>query len=777
MTPQSKSPKCQSDTSYCQFGAETLLDLLGGFGKNIDGVIENKDIECVHKTRVTSRKIRAALPLFQPCFPPKAYKKWTKEIKKVTRLLGSARDLDVQIEFIEDYMKKLEPSDKKSLNILLANHKSCRKNVQAPVVDGLEELKESRVLRGISDFCEEAITEQSAMTFNPGKVREKAHWEICFKLDDFLSLEKYVHQEKENLKHHEMRIKAKKLRYTMEFFEPLYEKGLQKQIEVVKNYQDILGEKHDFEVWMDFLPEFIKKIKSQPKKVSKINVVKLEQALLKFLEYIKEKRKEKYIEFVHLWDENKKNGFFDELMKITETELDMSEDKGEHLFSNPDVKIAVISDVHANLQALQAVIKDAEERGADVFFNAGDSIGFGACPNEVVQLLCEKNVLSIVGNYDLEVIGCKKTDAKGEKRRANKFAKKELSKACACYLFSLPRELRLEIAGKKTLVTHGSPESIEEHIYHDTPVDRLNGLAADAKADLIIVGHSHEQFSTEANSACFVNPGSVGRPGDGNSQAAYAILSFNPFKVELVRVDYDVEAAADALRKKGLPESFAQMLLQGESLDTILVEDQTKKKNITENCPQIVEASKDFALKCWPDTEHFTQVTKLALQFFDGLISVHSLGNQERCWLECASILHDIGLSQSGSSHHKKSAKLILNSPELPFSSQDRRIIASIARYHRKGLPKPNNYHLASLDSVTIHKIKVLAALLRIADGLDYTHQAVVGSINFKVGTKKIIVECLAKNDSMLEEQAFNKKKDLFEKVLGKKLVLIWKKP
>ena len=174
---------------------------------------------------------------------------------------------------------------------------------------------------------------------------------------------------------------------------------------------------------------------------------------------------------------------------------------------------------------MEKVIEDAEERGVDVFLNAGDSIGFGPCPNEVVELLCEKNVLSIVGNYDLEVIEGK-AKAKGEKNLALKFARKELAKSCECYLYSLPRELRLEVAGKKLLVTHGSPESIEEHIYHDTPVERLKTLADAAKADVIIVGHSHEQFRREANGACFVNPGSVGRPGDGNPQAAYAILSF-----------------------------------------------------------------------------------------------------------------------------------------------------------------------------------------------------------------------------------------------------------
>ena len=180
----------------------------------------------------------------------------------------------------------------------------------------------------------------------------------------------------------------------------------------------------------------------------------------------------------------KRTGFFTQLRQTINTEVaSKNEEKIKKVLMNPDVKIAVLSDIHANLQALERVFADAESRGIDVFLNAGDSIGFGPCPNEVVELLCEKNVLSIVGNFDLEVIEGK-AKAKGEKNLALKFARKELAKSCEFYLFSLPHELRLEVAGKKLLVTHGSPESIEEHIYQDTPIERLKTLADEAKADV-----------------------------------------------------------------------------------------------------------------------------------------------------------------------------------------------------------------------------------------------------------------------------------------------------
>ena len=434
----------------------------------------------------------------------------------------------------------------------------------------------------------------------------------------------------------------------------------------------------------------------------------------------------------------------------------------------------MLSDVHANLQALEAVIKDAEKRGVDLFLNAGDSIGFGAYPNEVVELLCEKNILSILGNYDLEVLE-KEPNAKGPKRVAFEFTKKELSKSCQRYLHSLPRELRLQVAGVKLLVTHGSPESIEEHITQDTPVERLKTLAETAKADVIIVGHSHEQLWRKVDGASFINPGSVGRPGDANPQAAYAILKFNPFKVEMIRVDYDVEAAADALRKKGLPEGLAQMLLQGVSIDAIIEEDAAREQTTPENCKLIVNASKQVAKGYGQDLEHCRQVTKLALDFFDGLIKLHNLGERERCWLECAAIMHDAGLLEGRRGHHKETARLILNNTHLPFSSRERRIVASVARYHRKGLPKQKHYNLRALDRETIKVIKTLSSLLRVADGLDYTHQSNVKAVKFKIGAKKVTAECTSKAKSALEQRAFNKKKDLFERVFAKKLVLAWK--
>jgi len=763
---------CEVDTSYCKFGCQTIVNLLAGFEENIDGVIRNEDVEYVHKARVISRRLRAALPVFQPCFPRKKYRRWTKEIKKATRLLGEARDLDVQIIFVQKYLKNLDPSQKKSLNVLLTDRINKRNIIQNRVIRGINKLKASKVLEKASSFCMEAVASQENTVFDSNPVLEKAQWHISFKLDDFLSLEQYVHTEDANQKHHEMRIKAKKLRYTMEFFAPLYKNKLQTEIDDVKSYQDILGEKHDFEVWINFLPKFIEDTKTKANQKKDAN--EFEKALDNFAAYIRYQRKERYERFVQLWEENQKQNFFDKLRETTKVESTMTEEKACQLLDKADVKVGLLSDVHANLQALQAVINHAEERGVDFFLNAGDSIGFGAYPDQVLELLCEKNVLSVIGNYDLEVLQSK-PNAKGEKRAAFEFTKKELAKSCQRYLYSLPRELRLQAPGVKLLVTHGSPESIDEHIQNDTPIERLRKLAEAAKADVIIVGHSHKQLWRQVNGTSFINPGSVGRPSDGNPQAAYAILKLNPLNVELIRVDYNVEAAAEALRRKGLPEGLSQMLLRGVSLDTIVEEDKAREKAALQNCKVKVNASQKFAKSRVLDAEHYRQVTKLALEFFDGLAKLHGLGKLERCWLECASVMHDVGLSETATAHHKRSAKLILDAVELPLASLERRIVASTARYHRKGLPKQKHYNLKALDRKTVKTIMVLSCLLRVADALDCTHESNVKSVNLKVGNKKVTAECTCEAKSPLEEFAFNKKKDLFEEIFAKKLVLVWK--
>jgi putative phosphoesterase len=773
--PQNQMEK----NSYCKYGAQTLLNLLPTLAEQIDGVKKCENIEYVHKMRVTSRRIRAAIPLFKCCFQKKQFKKWLNEIKKVTKFLGEARDLDVQIAFLQEYIKSQSQLISNSgVKLLFDSLASQRAKIQVIVVNELEELTNSGVMKEIEKVSNQILTRTANEYSCHPEVMEKANGRISKKLDNFLLMESCVYKKDDVLSHHQMRIRAKWLRYTLEAFSPLYTENLSKEIKLVKQFQDILGEIHDCDVWSQSIPKFIAEIEFKRNTEHKTEDLteKEVKTLSELLGFIECRREKYYKDFVELWDDKITQDIFEQLKRTTNMRFANSESDIRAALLNPETKIALLADVHGNLDALKAVINDAQQRGIDIFFNAGDLTGFGAFPNEVIKLLTSKKTISAIGNFDLEALAKHKNGNSGRNLALN-YAQNELSKPSEDYLRSLPQKIIFEVAGKKLLMVHGSPSAIDEHVYHDTPTKRLRELAKKGQADIIIVGHSHEQFLTEVENVSFVNPGSVGRPYDGNPKAAYAIASFQPFRVEFIRVDYSVNSAAQAIRKKKLPESFAQILLRAVPYEVIKKEDCTRKLEMEQNCPKMAELSKKVAQKYAQDSNHSDQVKRIALIIFDYLKDLHHLSKPERCWLECAAILHDIGLSVNTRNHNKNSMKLILDDTQLPFSSYDRRIIGSIARYHRNGFPKEKHYNLAGLDKKTKQKIEILSSILRVADGLDFTHQSIVSSVEVKLDSKKISIECeIHSNSNAAEEQAVNEKKDLLEKEFGRKLVLTWRK-
>jgi len=766
-----------TDSSYCRFGAEALAKLIQTIEAQIEGVEKSEDIEYVHKMRVTSRRIRATMPLFRECFQKKSYKKWITEIKKVTQFLGSVRDLDVQIEVVRDYIKQLQPAEPKTgIEALLDRHIDQRTFLQSSVINGLQELEESRVLQQTSFFCEQIIKETANTTFDLFGVREKAFWQIANKLDEFLALEDCVHKENEILKHHEMRIRAKWLRYTMEAFAPLYQEELSEEVEMMKAFQDTLGEMHDCDVWMEQIPKFMKEIENEtatfPENVKES--FQNNQDLLKFLDYIKEKRKSYYEKFVKFWDENKSKNAIEELRKNESAGFIAAGYRTKAELANPYVKIAVIADIHSNLNALEAVLQDTEGRGITVFLNAGDIIGFGAFPNEVIHKLYTKNALSVIGNFDLEVLD-KNTKSKGPKKFSIEYTRKTLAKSYETYLRTFPSKLELEIAHKKLLMIHGTLDSVDENLYHDIPDKKFQELAKTAGIDIIVHGHSHQQFTKKADGVLLINPGSVGSSSDGNPQAAYAVITAVPFSVELIRVNYSLEAAADALRRKGAPESYSQMLLQGVPLEDIVAQDKARENDMETKCTLMARNARRVAEKYWPDTKHSEQVRKLSLELFDALQDLHKFGKRERCWLECSAILHDIGLSQGSKAHHRSSLSLVLNETQLLFNSVEKRVIANIARYHRKGFPQNKHYNFKSLNPELKRKVTTLTSILRLADALDFSHKSIVQRVEAQVSFESVTVQVLVLLNPVLEEYAVNKKKEMFEKSFKKKVVIAWK--
>lgn len=252
--------------------------------------------------------------------------------------------------------------------------------------------------------------------------------------------------------------------------------------------------------------------------------------------------------------------------------------------SSNKTKIALLGDVHANLPALEAVLAHAQSQGIEEIWNIGDFLGYGAFPNQVVKRIRKLDIASIIGNYDLKVL---KFPRKDEKWRANKhplkwfafkWAYEQLSKKSRRYLVSLPGEKYINVGRRGFLLVHGSPTSNEELLLPDTPEERLRELnklvqaSHDDEVAAVIFGHSHHAFTRYVEGTLFINTGTVGRPDDGDPRAAYAILDVLPGGLEVrhIRLEYDLERAVNAIREKDLPEAFAQMLIQGRDLQTVL---------------------------------------------------------------------------------------------------------------------------------------------------------------------------------------------------------------
>jgi len=242
------------------------------------------------------------------------------------------------------------------------------------------------------------------------------------------------------------------------------------------------------------------------------------------------------------------------------------------------MRVALMGDLHANLPALEAVLDHARQEGAEAIWNLGDLVGYGAFPEEVVQNLRKHYALSTLGRYDRQVVRFKKRKEKWHRSKeleeylALEWAYDQLSGKSRKYLRFLSREIRMQVRGRRVLLTHGTPGEEDGCLTAGTPEKQLAKLAREAKAELILCGCSHQPFARLVGGVWFINPGSAGLPTDGDPRAAYAILEVGP-EESLVfhhRVAYDVERLVAELGRRKLPEAFARIFREGRSLDSIL---------------------------------------------------------------------------------------------------------------------------------------------------------------------------------------------------------------
>jgi putative phosphoesterase len=210
------------------------------------------------------------------------------------------------------------------------------------------------------------------------------------------------------------------------------------------------------------------------------------------------------------------------------------------------MKIAIISDIHSNANALNAVLADMTN--VDTIFCAGDIVGYYADPNEVCELLRQAGNVTIRGNHDAYVMG---ELAPREGPRAayrTDWTREVLTKDNHAWLATLSVEVSLELDGKQIKFRHASPWDEETYLYPDSK--RLQDIHLEVR-EILILGHTHWPMAVHCGEGILINPGSVGQPRDWSPMASYVILDTRTLKFEFRRVSYDVEKLQERLARQG----------------------------------------------------------------------------------------------------------------------------------------------------------------------------------------------------------------------------------
>jgi len=246
------------------------------------------------------------------------------------------------------------------------------------------------------------------------------------------------------------------------------------------------------------------------------------------------------------------------------------------------VKYALISDVHSNLPALEAVLADIDGReNAGAVYHLGDLVGYAPWPDETVALLRDWRVPGIAGNYDSTVAtdykhcGCKADSPRGEElsHLSYEWTRSHVLPETKRALGELPFRMDLRpMGGHKSrpqiILVHGTPTLNTLYWTEDRPDSFCTKMAKAAGAregDLIAFGHTHKPWHREVEGIHFLNTGSVGKPKDGDWRAGYVLVEANEEieAVEFVRVEYDLERATEGITQSELPDEFADQLRAG----------------------------------------------------------------------------------------------------------------------------------------------------------------------------------------------------------------------
>ena len=233
--------------------------------------------------------------------------------------------------------------------------------------------------------------------------------------------------------------------------------------------------------------------------------------------------------------------------------------------------VAVITDIHANLPALEAALNRIDELGIDRVYCGGDLVGYGPHPNEVCRLIEQREIPTIYGNYDWAIgrddedCGCAYVNKHDREvgQLSVDWTLANTDRRSKDFMRELPFDMRFQLGGKRVRLVHGSPRKVNEYLFEDKPAKTFERIAAGADCDVLVFGHTHKPWVREYGGVLFVNCGSVGQPKDGDPRAGFAVLTSDSDGVDVAiqRVSYPAPQVAEEVRLVGLPGELAEKLV------------------------------------------------------------------------------------------------------------------------------------------------------------------------------------------------------------------------
>ena len=235
-------------------------------------------------------------------------------------------------------------------------------------------------------------------------------------------------------------------------------------------------------------------------------------------------------------------------------------------------RVAVITDIHGNLPALEASLQAIDAIGVDAMYCGGDLVGYGPHPNEVCALIEEREIPTIYGNYDyaigreLDDCGCAYVTQHDRElgQRSVAWTLAHTDQASKDFMRALPFDLRFELGDQQVHLVHGSPRKVNEYLFEDKPAQPVRAARRGRGRARARVRAHPQAVDPHYGGVLFVNCGSVGKPKDGDPRAAFAILELDDtgqVRASIERVPYDAEAVAREVAAAGLPGEYAEKLV------------------------------------------------------------------------------------------------------------------------------------------------------------------------------------------------------------------------